>query len=63
MNERHNTNSRTDSQAHPDIEPQTDSETEPRYATLETGDGDLIIYDREHPSAWLQSDHTAEILA
>ena len=27
-----------------------------RYGTIETGDGDTIIYDRESPDAWVQSD-------
>ena len=37
-------------------------ETEDRYATLEIGDEDIVIYDREEPSAWLQSDHTVELV-
>jgi hypothetical protein len=39
----------------------TDGETADRYAALEMGDGDVVIYDREEPSAWLQSDHTVEL--
>jgi hypothetical protein len=35
-------------------------ETDDRYALLEIGDEDIVIYDREEPSAWLQSDHTVE---
>ena len=32
-----------------------------RYASVETGDGDVVIYDLEEPAAWLQSDYTVEI--
>ena len=45
-----------------DIDAKGDPETEQRYAVLETGDGDVVIYDREQPSAWLQSDFTIECL-
>jgi hypothetical protein len=41
----------------------TDPESDERYAALETGDGDVVIYDREEPSAWLQSDHTVDLAA
>jgi hypothetical protein len=27
-----------------------------RYGTIETGTGETIIYDRESPDAWVQSD-------
>jgi hypothetical protein len=45
--------------------PETDTDVDPeeRYAALETGDGEVVIYDREEPSAWLQSDHTVELAA
>lgn len=48
-----------------DQQPDTDAdeETNDRYAVLEIGDGDVVIYDREEPSAWLQSDHTVEPVA
>lgn len=36
----------------PNQEPGPDDE---RYATIETGNGDTIIYDRESPDAWVQS--------
>jgi hypothetical protein len=42
----------------PDAE--ADEERDDRYAALEIGDEDVVIYDREEPSAWLQSDHTVE---
>ena len=38
----------------------TDAEMDDRYAALEIGDGDVVIYDREEPSAWLQSNHVVE---
>jgi len=34
-----------------------------RYASIETSDGELVIYDHEQPSAWLRSDHTVDIRA
>lgn len=39
-------------------EPPADPTTpeEDRYGALEIGDGQTIIYDRDHPAAWLQSD-------
>jgi hypothetical protein len=39
----------------------TGHETGGRYASIETGDGDVVIYDLEEPAAWLQSDYTVEI--
>ena len=45
----------------PDIE--TGGEQDDRYAMLELGEEDIVIYDREEPSAWLQSDHTVEPVA
>jgi hypothetical protein len=41
----------------------TESETPvgERYGTIETGDGDLVIYDREQSTAWLQSDHSVSL--
>lgn len=44
----------------PDMDEETDEKTEERYASLEIGDGDVVIYDREEPSAWLQSDYIVE---
>lgn len=61
MSNRHDSNSKTDSETRPETIAETDSETDVRYATLETGDGDLIIYDREEPSAWVQSNHTVDL--
>ena len=43
-----------------DTDTETDTEADERYAALEIGDGDVVIYDREEPSAWLQSDHVVE---
>lgn len=47
-------------------ESESDTEIQPatavpeRYAALETGDGDVVIYDRDVPSAWLQSDSVVD---
>ncbi len=41
----------------------TGHEADGRYASIETKDGDVVIYDPEQPTAWLQSDCTAEIRA
>jgi hypothetical protein len=35
-----------------EVAPQADE----RYGTIETGDGETIVYDRETPEAWVQSD-------
>lgn len=49
------------------MERTTDTETDagkhavPTHASVQTGDGGLLVYDRENPSAWLQSDATVEI--
>lgn len=45
--------------AAPDNEPaETDDE---RYAAIETGAGETMIYDRDNPDAWVQSSYTVEI--
>lgn len=40
--------------------PDMDEESDDRYATLEIAEGDVVIYDREEPNAWLQSDTPVE---
>jgi len=35
--------------------------TQAKYGTFETDDGDVIIYDRDEPSAWLQSDTVRDV--
>lgn len=32
-----------------------------RYASLELGGGETVIYDRENPRAWLQSDGAVQV--
>lgn len=32
-----------------------------RYAHLSLGDGAVVIYDREEPETWLQSDFVVEV--
>ena len=39
----------------------TDDEQDPRYAAIETGGGETMIYDRENPDAWVSSAYTVEI--
>ncbi|MFT4944698.1 MAG: hypothetical protein ACI9K3_000635 [Halovenus sp.] len=41
--------------------PDTAGEPDDRYGLLEISDEDTVIYDREVPSAWLQSDHTVDL--
>lgn len=36
--------------------PETTSRADDRYGAIETGTGETIIYDRELPDAWVQSD-------
>jgi hypothetical protein len=39
------------------MESQTDTEhDDERYGAIKTGDGDVVIYDRDNETAWLQSD-------
>ena len=42
-------------------EHQSDEEQELRYAAIETGEGETMIYDRDNPEAWVQSTYTVEI--
>lgn len=37
------------------------TEQDPRYAAIETGSGETMIYDRENPDAWVASSYTVEI--
>lgn len=44
-----------------EITTDTDARNAERYRSLETGDGDLVIYDREETTAWLQSSHSVSL--
>jgi hypothetical protein len=37
---------------------ETRAKSDKRYVAIETGDGELVIYDQEETTAWLQSDVT-----
>lgn len=39
----------------------TDAHDDKRYGAIETGDGDVVIYDRDNETAWLQSDTMVEL--
>lgn len=39
----------------------TDTDDDEWYGAIETGDGDVVIYDRNEETAWLQSDYTVEL--
>jgi hypothetical protein len=39
------------------------AEGDEQYASIETGDGDTVIYDRTNEHAWVQSSHTVDIEA
>ncbi|QSG13615.1 TrkA, K+ transport system, NAD-binding component [Halapricum desulfuricans] len=39
--------------------PETDADG--RYAVIETGSGETMIYDRDNPDAWVQSDHAVDV--
>ncbi|MFB6184932.1 MAG: hypothetical protein ABEI96_10290 [Haloarculaceae archaeon] len=39
----------------------TDEGSGERYGAFETGDGSVIVYDREKPTAWVQSDYAVEV--
>ena len=42
---------------------ETDMDEKKTYGAIETEDGDLVIYDRNEETAWLQSDHTVDVSA
>lgn len=42
---------------------ETDMDEKETYGAIETEDGDLVIYDRNEKTAWLQSDHTIDVSA
>jgi hypothetical protein len=33
-----------------------DGEQDPKYGSFETSEGETVVYDRDEPTAWLQSD-------
>lgn len=43
--------------------PATTSESgrKERYGAFETGDGDVVVYDRKEPTAWIQSTFAVEV--
>jgi hypothetical protein len=41
--------------------PDESSEPAAEYGSFTTGGGDVVIYDRENPEAWLQSNYAVEI--
>jgi len=42
------------------METETDTDADERYGAIETADGDIVIYDRQQETAWLQSDTAVE---
>jgi hypothetical protein len=40
---------------------ESDGDRDDRYGAIETGGGETVIYDREQPTAWLQSDYTVPV--
>ncbi len=42
---------------------ETDTDEKETYGVIKTEDGDLVIYDRDEKTAWLQSDHTVDVSA
>ena len=40
---------------------QTGSEQDAKYGSFETDEGETVLYDRDEPTAWLQSDTTARV--
>jgi hypothetical protein len=39
----------------------TGAERAEKYGSFETDEGETVLYDRDEPTAWLQSDTTAEV--
>lgn len=42
-------------------EAETADEADARYGAITTAAGELILYDRDNPEAWLQSDFAVEV--
>lgn len=40
---------------------QTGGEQTNKYGTFVTGDGNFVVYDRNNPDAWIQSDFALEL--
>ena len=40
---------------------QTGGEQTDKYGTFVTGNGDFVVYDRENPDAWVQSDYALDV--
>ncbi len=55
-----NTSSGTDELPGPSTEPPETPLDSERYAHLSLDNGDVVIYDREDPDMWVQSDHVVE---
>jgi hypothetical protein len=45
------------------METKADTESNEQYGAIETAEGDLVIYDRDEETAWLQSDRTVDVSA
>lgn len=39
----------------------TETTQDERYAAIDIGDGETMIYDRNNPDAWLQSNYAIEV--
>jgi len=48
---------------HMNSEPEQATEGEEQYGSIETADGDTVIYDRSNEHAWVQSSETVDIEA
>lgn len=40
---------------------QTGGEQADKYGTFVTGEGNFVVYDRENPDAWIQSDYALDV--
>lgn len=40
---------------------QTGGEEANKYGSFVTGEGNFVVYDRENPEAWVQSDYAVEV--
>ena len=58
-----NTSFDTDELPGPSTEPPETPLDSERYAHLSLDNGEVVIYDREDPEMWLQSDHVVELNA
>lgn len=44
-----------------DAAPNGESKADERYGLIDTGNAEWLVYDRQQPTAWVQSDSVVEV--